>query len=134
MKFPLFIDLKDREVLVVGCGKIGGRRADILKSFGANVTAVDPKNGEIKRKFEDTDIENKFLVLACTDNKDLNKHIGKICRQKNILVSVADSAEDSTFFFPALCQSEELCIGIVSNGDKHTLVKETAAKIRRAFL
>ena len=130
MKFPLFIDLKDKEVLVAGCGKIGGRRAEILKRFGARVTTVDPICGSIKRKFEDKDIENKFLVLACTDNKDVNKYIGGLCREKNILVSVADNAENSTFFFPALCQTDELCVGLVSNGDKHTLVKETAAKIR----
>ena len=84
-----------------------------------------------KREFRDSDIEGKEIVLACTDNKEVNEHIAKICKEKGILVSRADSAEDSTFFFPALCESENICVGLVSNGDKHTLVKETAEKIRR---
>ena len=130
MKFPIFIDLKDKPVLIVGGGKIGGRRAKILKDFGADVTVIDPLFG-LKREFSDEDIKDKFLVLACTDNSKLNAHIAKICRERNIFVSRADSAEDSTFFFPALCESMDICVGLVSSGDKHTLVKETAEKIRR---
>lgn len=130
MRFPLFIDLKDKSVLVVGGGRIGGRRAEILRRFGADVTVIDPLFGE-KREFCDSDISGKSLVLACTDNSELNAHITKLCKEKNIFVSRADSAEDSTFFFPALCGSEDICVGLVSNGDKHTLVKDTAAKIRR---
>ncbi|MBO5560505.1 MAG: bifunctional precorrin-2 dehydrogenase/sirohydrochlorin ferrochelatase [Firmicutes bacterium] len=130
MKFPLFIDLKDKPVLVIGGGKIGGRRTEILKSFGADVTVTDPLFGE-KREFRDSDIDGKFLVLACTNNSNLNAHIAKICKEKNIFVSRADSADDSTFFFPALCESGDICVGLVSSGDKHTLVKETAEKIRR---
>ena len=130
MKFPLFIDLKGKSVLVAGGGRIGGRRAQILRRFGAEVTVVDPLFGE-KREFCDEDVKGRFLVLACTDNSEVNAHIASICREQNIFVSRADSAEDSTFFFPALCESGEICVGLVSNGDQHTLVKETAENIRR---
>ncbi|MBR6401427.1 MAG: bifunctional precorrin-2 dehydrogenase/sirohydrochlorin ferrochelatase [Firmicutes bacterium] len=133
MKFPLFIELDKKRVLVVGGGKIGGRRAQILKRFGAEVCIIDPKteNADIKREFKDSDTEGFFLVLACTNDKSVNARIGKLCRQRDIFVSVADSAETSTFFFPALCDSDDICVGLVSkNGDEHKLVKNTAEKIR----
>ena len=70
-------------------------------------------------------------MLACTNDKSVNARIGKLCRQRDIFVSVADSAETSTFFFPALCDSDDICVGLVSkNGDEHKLVKNTAEKIR----
>ena len=133
MKFPLFIELDNKKVLVVGGGRIGGRRAQILKRFGAKVCIIDPKteNADIKREFKDSDIEGFFLVLACTDDKSVNAHIGKLCRQKDIFVSIADSAKTSTFFFPALCETDDICVGLVSkNGNEHKLVKNSAEKIR----
>ncbi len=133
MKFPLFIELDNKKVLVVGGGRIGGRRAQILKRFGAEVCIIDPKteNADIKREFKDSDTEGFFLVLACTDDKGVNTRIGKLCRERGIFVSIADSAETSTFFFPALCETDDICVGLVSkNGDEHKLVKETAEKVR----
>ncbi|MBQ9519613.1 MAG: NAD(P)-dependent oxidoreductase [Firmicutes bacterium] len=78
----------------------------ILHRFGADVTVIDLLFGE-KREFCDSDIFGKSLVLACTDNSELNAHITKLCKEKNIFVSRVDSAENSTFFFPALCGSED---------------------------
>lgn len=45
MNFPLFIDLKDKEVLIVGAGAIAARRATVLVEFGAKVTVVAPEEG-----------------------------------------------------------------------------------------
>lgn len=43
MNFPLFIDLKDKKVLIVGAGAIAARRATVLVGFGAKVTVVAPE-------------------------------------------------------------------------------------------
>lgn len=45
MNFPLFIDLKDKKVLIVGAGAIAARRATVLVEFGAKVTVVAPEAG-----------------------------------------------------------------------------------------
>ena len=45
MNFPLFINLKDKKVLIVGAGAIAARRATVLVEFGAKVTVVAPKEG-----------------------------------------------------------------------------------------
>ncbi len=46
MNFPLFIDLKDKKVLIVGAGAIAARRATVLVEFGAKVTVVAPEAGD----------------------------------------------------------------------------------------
>ena len=98
MKFPLFIDIEGKNVLVVGGGNIGMRRAKILADFGANVTVISETikniNGNnikyINRKFEDSDIDNSFIVVAATNDRQVNHRIYQLCKNKNIFVSVAD--------------------------------------------
>ena len=48
-------------------------------------------------------------------------------------MSVADSAEESTFFFPAVCEGNGLTAGVVSRGDAHGKTAEAAKRIRRVL-
>ena len=50
-----------------------------------------------------------------------------------IPVSVADSASESTFFFPAVCEGAELTAGVVSRGTSHAKTAEAARRIRRVL-
>lgn len=143
MRFPLFIDITDRDVLVVGAGNIGCRRIKTLLMFGARVSVISediadeeliPKVSFAKRSFDRADIENRFMVIAATDKREVNCLIARLCAEKNIYVSVADSPQESSFFFPAVCVNDTLSVGIVSDGEHHSLVRETAAKIRGELL
>ncbi len=141
MRFPLFVDIENKKVLVVGAGKVGLRRAEVLGKFGADIILVsDFVRGNIpegirlvKRPFEDGDIEGCFMVVAAADKRAVNKRIGELCRQRGIFVSVADSREESTFYFPAICMGENICVGLVSDGKHHDLARNTAEKIREAI-
>ena len=50
MNFPLFIDLTDKKVLIVGAGAIAARRATVLVEFGAKVTVVAPEAGRVQAR------------------------------------------------------------------------------------
>lgn len=143
MKFPMFIDIENKDILVVGAGEIGCRRIKTLLMFGADITVVSESMADkeligrvrfLKRKFEKRDINNQFIVIAATNDRRVNNEISNLCKEKNIPVSIADSAEESTFYFPAVCLSDNICIGIVSDGSHHELVRETAKKIRGNLL
>ena len=43
MFFPLFVNVENKEVLIVGGGKIGGRKAQTLREYGGNVTVYSEK-------------------------------------------------------------------------------------------
>nr|WP_252827656.1 NAD(P)-dependent oxidoreductase [Fusobacterium necrophorum] len=66
--FPLFIDLKDKKVLLVGAGKISFRKACTLKKYGAIIEIVSEK---IDKSFE------IFPTLKYI-KKDMKKKIFKI--------------------------------------------------------
>lgn len=139
-KFPLFINLAGENVIVVGGGNIAVRRINTLLKFGARIKVVADKiqkeniEGKveiIERKFLPSDIENAMLVVAATNDRDVNNTIYNICNERNIPVSVADNRDECSFYFPAVCLNDKLSIGIVSNGDEHSIVRAKAAEIRR---
>ena len=139
-RFPLFVSLVGKKVLIVGAGQIAARRINILKNFGAEIHVIAPERSDKidlsgihynARTFQPSDIEEAFFVVAATNVRAVNHEIAQLCYQKSILVSVADCAEESTFYFPAICQGSGLIAGLVSDGSDHHAVSRTAKKIRK---
>ena len=86
-----------------------------------------------RRPYEAGDEDGRALVVAATDDRSVNRAIGERCRRLGIPVSVADAPDECTFFFPALCENDELVVGITSRGampGDHAVVARTAAQIR----
>ncbi len=145
--FPLFVNLKDKKIIVVGGGKVALRRIKVIIKFGAKVTVISPevkkeleliyhegKINIIKREYKKGDIKGAYMVIAATDKKSVNEAVAKEARELKILVNTADNKENSDFFFPAIFSDEDIIGGMISNnGNNHSMVKEKAAKIRDFF-
>lgn len=141
-RFPLFISLAGRRALIVGAGAIAARRAAVLCAFGAAVTLVAPDRRAAfpkdvvwrEKAYDPSDLAGAALVVAAADDRAVNRAVGEACRARGIPVSVADRAEESSFYFPAVCQGGGLTAGLVSDaGTKHRAVKQAAARIRRVL-
>jgi len=149
MYFPLFVDMNGKKVLIVGGGKVAERRIKILASFGASITVISPKVTEyieraassnairlLKRNYESNDIItiNPFLVIAATNERQVNHAVMTEAESQNIYVSVADDRYECTFYFPAIAENDSYIAGLVSRiGDNHSGVKRTAEKIREVI-
>lgn len=142
--FPLFVNLDGTRCLVVGCGTVGERRARALARFGAQVLVIDPvapieaaPGIEVaRRRYEPGDETGCVLVVAATDDRATNRMVAERCRRQGIFVSVADAPEECTFFFPALCEGEQVIAGVAScaaDARCHALVAQTAARIRQVI-
>lgn len=142
-RFPLFIDIQNQNVLIVGGGKIATRRVQTLMQFNCNIKVVTQtasehlkeleKYGKIEiiyKNFEDTDLENIYLVTATTNVRFVNQTIGELARKNGMYVSVADSKEESNFYFPAIAKYDKAVIAIGSNGENHELVSNLAKIVR----
>ncbi len=134
-RFPLFIALAGREVLVAGAGMVAARRVETLRRFGARVRVVAPENRAgldtvTMRRFRPADLEGAALAVAATDDREVNRSIAGLCSAQGIPVSVADCAGESTFFFPAVCEGGGLIAGLVSTNGDHKRVREMAVRIR----
>lgn len=134
-KFPLFVSLTGKKALIFGSGPVALRRGAALAEFGARVRFVSP-GPEVReypwehRCYRPGEITDAFLVLACTDDPDVNRAICAEARAKGIWANNASEHSDCDFFFPALIRTEEFTIGITGTGDHHGRVRELARTVR----
>lgn len=142
MYFPVFIDLSEKEILVVGAGTIAARRIRTLCGFAGKITVCAPEIAEEIRElsqrypvilrevpFSEEMLEEKDVVLAATDDRALNRRVAELCRGRGIPVNVCSEKELCDFYFPSVVQDDEIVIGINASGKNHGLVKQTRIKL-----
>jgi uroporphyrin-III C-methyltransferase / precorrin-2 dehydrogenase / sirohydrochlorin ferrochelatase len=140
--FPIFINLKEKSVLVVGAGDIALRKIVLLIKAGKNITVIAKSAClELKqlivehslifhqRAFRDDDITNYDLIIAATNDQKLNARISKIARHHKILVNVVDQPKLCTFTMGSIVERDALVIAISSAGKAPVLVRLLREKI-----
>lgn len=139
-RFPLFVDLTDKRVVLIGGGNIASRRIGTLRMFGCRITVVAPElscRAEgldwIPRPYRPGDLEGAFLAIAATADRQVNHQVWEEARRLGIPVSVADCEAECTFYFPAVCAGEDLIAGVVSSGKDHHKTARAAREIRRVL-
>ena len=145
--FPVSIDLNNKNVLVIGAGKIALRKIGTLLNYNCNINVITKeileekfleleKNNKIKifknQEFEEKFLENIFLVITATDNEILNKEISQLCMSKNILVNNVTSKDDMNVRFMSIYEKDDIQIAISANGNPKKAV-EIKNKIKDIF-
>ena len=133
--FPLMIEVEDREILVIGGGKIAFHKIKILLTFGATIRVVSEEFCDdlkalaninvnnltmVKKSFDEKDIDNCediCFVIAATDDEKLQSIVSELCRIKKIPVNVVDKKEKSSFYFPAVIKRDELVVAVSTGGN-----------------
>ena len=145
--FPVSIDLNNKNVLVIGAGKVALRKIETLLNYNCNINVITKeileekfleleKNNKIKifknQEFEEKFLENIFLVITATDNEILNKEISQLCMSKNILVNNVTSKDDMNVRFMSIYEKDDIQIAISANGNPKKAV-EIKNKIKNIF-
>lgn len=126
----LALELTDWDVLIVGAGnRVAGRRARLLLAEGARITVIAPEIGTeidrlategqvtvIKRGFEADDLKSRRLVLAATDDHDLNRRIATLCHGRGVLVNCASKGTLGSVMFPARYRSRGVEVSVHDQG------------------
>ena len=130
--FPLFMDISDKKIVVVGAGKIAARRVKTLVDFGAAIVVVAPQISPeleqleqehkitiIRREYQREDIYDAWMVLATTDNHKLNEEIYSVAKCLGALVNVASNREKCDFHFPGIVKKDSYVVGMNASGKDH---------------
>ena len=140
--FPIFTNIVDMKVLIVGGGVIATRRAEVLSNFEFDIKVVAKKLSEgmkrlhkmgriicEERKFNEEDLKGAYMVLAATDDDVLNGSIAKKAASTCRYYNSSSDREDCNFYFPAIISRDELTLGMTAQGRNHKLVKEVRQRM-----
>jgi siroheme synthase-like protein len=136
--YPIFLDLKDSPVLVVGAGKVGLRKVRGLLEAGARITVVAPEWEPefdampvriVPRRFRASDLAGCMLVFAATDDRLTNHRIGIAAKGKGLFANIADSAEECGFLVPARVQRGNVQFAVSTGGESPRLSAELRKKL-----
>ncbi len=147
---PLFIDFEDTPCLIVGGGVIAARKALRLLTAGVRLTVVAPKlgtamaglvaDGKIihrQRAYQESDLDSHKLIVAATDDEQINSAIAETARARNIPVNVAAPGHLSTVTLPKVIDRSPVRIAISSGGASPALMRQLnrhiAALIPQAY-
>jgi uroporphyrin-III C-methyltransferase / precorrin-2 dehydrogenase / sirohydrochlorin ferrochelatase len=139
---PLFMQLRSQPVVVVGGGHIAIRKVDLLRRSGAQITVVSPElreelhklaaRGELRHiaeKFTEAHVEGATLVIAATNDHEINVAISAAAQARRIPVNVVDTPALSTFIFPAIVDRSPIIVGVSSGGESPVLARRVREQI-----
>lgn len=138
MFYPVNLNLDNMEIIIVGGGNVALRKCMNFLEFGKSVTVLAPdfdsrflelgnKVDLINDIFKEEYIDKFDIVVAATDDKEVNEEIACICRKKSKLINVVDSRDLSDFTVSSYVKRGDLLIGISTGGK----IPALSAKIRR---
>ena len=134
MWFPLFINLENKKILVIGGGKVAAKKIEKILEYGADITVVTENVVEEKLlKLENVKIENNqkiendkakieklvkgyFLVIAATDNEELNENIANVCDSNGMLINNVSSKIKMNAMFGGIVKNSEFQIALSTSG------------------
>ena len=139
---PLFMQLRSQPVVVVGGGHIANRKVDLLRRSGARITVVSPElreelhklasQGElhyVAERFSEAHIDGATLVIAATNDYDVNVAVSKAAQARKIPVNVVDNPTLSTFIFPAIVDRSPIIVAVSSGGESPVLARRVREQI-----
>ena len=133
---PIFLDVKTKPCIVVGGGEIASRKAALLQNAGACIRVISPELGpslsELKeqneieheaREYRQGDLEGARLVIAATDNTEVNRQVSEEAQAQGIPVNVVDQPELCSFIMPAIIDRSPVIAAVSTSGASPVLAR-----------
>ena len=141
--FPLFVDLSEKKLLVVGTGAIARRRILTLEQFVPRLRVIAPETDPaldpleaagkleiLRRPYAPGDAAGADLVLAATGDPAVNAAVGEECRRLGIPVNLSSDRHGSDFYFPGIARQGHLVVGVTASGRDHAAARRVTEQAR----
>ena len=144
--FSICLDLSGKICIVIGGGKVAERKVQGLLACGAGVTVISPELTEalrelaaaerinlIQRPYEDGDLLGAFLVIAATDEPQVQRKVHEEAARANLLLNVADVPELCNFILPATLRRGDLAVAVSTGGKSPALARRIRERLDEIF-
>jgi precorrin-2 dehydrogenase/sirohydrochlorin ferrochelatase len=140
--YPVFLDLHDRWVLVVGGGQVAERKVTQLLESGARVRVVSldltlrltqlAQAGRIayrQGEFDERDLDGVWLAIGATDDSRVNKQVAQAAAPRNVFCNIVDVPSLCSFLSPAIVMRGDVQIAISTSGRSPALAQRLKREI-----
>ena len=153
--YPVFLNLKGKKCIVVGGGRVAGRKVLSLLKSGADITVISPELTKrlkkesvnrvnrvnrvkgsggnlrhISREYKKGDLKNAFLVIAATDSNEINRRVSE---EAPYLVNVVDVPSLCNFIVPSVVKRGPLTIAISTSGVSPSIAKAVRKELEKLY-
>lgn len=145
MTYPIFLNLKGRQAVVVGGGKVAQRKVEGLLEAEADVMVISPVlteklQGFVKemkihwrnKYFSQDDIKDALIIIAATNNREVNLLVKRAAGKQQI-VNVVDSQEESDFQVPSAVTRGKLKLAVSTSGASPILAKKIRERLEMLY-
>lgn len=139
---PIFCQLRGRDCLLVGGGDVAERKARLLMDAGARLTvnalAFSPQftvwanEGMLTLaagEFNDALLDTSWLVIAATDDNDVNQRVSDAAEARRIFCNVVDAPKEASFIMPSIIDRSPLMVAVSSGGTSPVLARLLREKL-----
>jgi uroporphyrin-III C-methyltransferase / precorrin-2 dehydrogenase / sirohydrochlorin ferrochelatase len=139
---PVFLNLRDRQVLLVGAGSVAARKARLLHAAGARLRIVAPARGPeleefcqrsgaefIAAAFTPQHLQGCVFAVAATDEAEANLQVCAAGRAANVWVNAVDDPAASTCLMPSIVDRSPVIVAIGTGGAAPTLARRVRTQI-----
>ncbi len=140
--FPIFLKLHDKHCLVVGGGEVAARKTQQLLTSGTKVSVVAPEiesslnqlkeSGQIQhleQKYDEKCLQDVDLVIAATNDTELNKLISEQATSRKLFINVVDNPDLCTFIVPSVIDRSPVIVAISTGGASPVLARLLRARL-----
>jgi len=144
--YPVYLDMRGRNALVVGGGAVGSRKVETLLRAGARVTLVSPQVTETirlladagrltwhTRGYQSQDVADMFLVFSATDDPDLNRRIEEDAARQHALCNFATQPDRGQFILPSIIERGDLLVSISTSGKSPAVARRLRQDLETYF-
>jgi len=144
--FPICLDIANRPCIVIGGGAVAERKAKSLLECGGRVKVISPELTDslaslhaagdllwVKRPYQRGDLAGAFLVIAATDDPEVQRQVHAEAEEGNILLNVADVPKWCNFILPATVRRGDLTVSVSTGGKSPALASLLRKELEKLY-